>query len=80
MEWVVKLLENTLRKEKFFGAKHAPLKADKKRGISAKFSEERIPQLKTAIKILQDYRQYIVPKVKKKAKVKISTKQLNLFK
>ncbi len=80
MQWVLKLLENTLRKEKMFGTKHTPLKADKKYGASAKFSEERIPQLKTAIKILTDYREYIVPKVKKKAKIKISTKQLNLFK
>jgi len=53
MKWVITHLKQVLRREKMFGTKHGNMKGDKKYAASATFSEQRIPQLIQAIKILE---------------------------
>jgi hypothetical protein len=78
MQWVIDHLKSALRREKMFGTKHTPLKADKKYNASATFSEQRIPQLKKAIEILSTPQHTPTPKAKPKKKS--VTNQLKIFK
>jgi hypothetical protein len=77
MQWVLSQLKRLLRKEQMFGNKHTPLAGDRLYNISARFSKERIPQLKAAIEILESNKE---PKSKAAKKIKNVPDQLNLFK
>ncbi len=82
MQWVLSYLKSQLRREKMFGTKHKPLQGDKLYKASATFSEERIPQLKKAIELLESTPAQPAPPPTPKAKPENKTiiNQLNLFK
>jgi hypothetical protein len=78
MDWVIRKLKSLLRSEQMIGTRQAPLKGDKKYAISVQFSTDRIPQLKKAIAILENYKPEVLKPEKKKS-AKKDPEQLNLF-
>lgn len=76
MRWVLFTLKRLLRQEQNFGVRHSKLTGDPKYAASAKFADERIPQLKEAIQILECHTH---PKPTRTKAVSIDRKQLNLF-
>jgi hypothetical protein len=84
MQWVILHLKSQLRREQMFGNKHRPLKGDIRYNASATFADQRIPQLKKAIEILENEvrPQDVVARQKKEVRPQniAAINQLTIFK